>query len=73
MKEDPLHAWKKSAAPALVLVAVLAAVILVYISYGTGGLLVLAVVGSLVGSYSARRYLYRQLVERYPRHGDHMD
>ena len=66
-------AWKKTPVLALALGAVLVAAIVVYVTYGTGGLLILAVVGSLVGSYVARRYQDRHLDEHYPRHGDHMD
>jgi hypothetical protein len=51
----------------------LAVAIGVYVTYGVGGLLVLALAGPLVGSYVVNRHVAIPLDGHYPRHGDRMD
>jgi hypothetical protein len=58
-------------APAIGTIIALALIMFLY--YGIGGVLALAVAGSLVANYLARRYVNTRLGGHYVRHGDHMD
>ena len=59
-------------APAIGIIVVALAVI-VFVACGIGGVLVLALAGSLVGSYLAHRRVSTHLGGPYGRHCDHMD
>ena len=67
-----MHTQQRPPALAPTVGAIIAALI-VFVYYGIGGVLVLAVAGSLVASYLARRYVNIHLGGHYARHGDQMD
>jgi hypothetical protein len=59
--------------PALAVGVFLAVAVSLFVTYGIGGVLVLAVAVLFVGSRLADRYVAAHLDGRYPRHGDRMD
>ena len=68
-----MHTQQRPPALAPAVGAIIALALIVFMYYGIGGVLVLAVAGSLVASYLARRYVNTHLGGHYARQGDHMD
>jgi len=68
-----MHTQQRPPALAPAVGAVIALALVVFVYYGIGGVLVMAVAASLVVSYLARRYVSTHLGGHYARHGDHMD
>jgi hypothetical protein len=68
---EAMRGWNR---PTALAVGTFVAVTLgAFVTYGVGGVLVLAVVAMFVGSYLADRYVVVHMDEHYPRHGDRMD
>lgn len=65
--------WQQPHALALAIGAIFALAFSLFITYGIGGVLILALASLLAGNYLAHRYVATHLGEHYPRHGDHMD
>ena len=68
-----MHTQQRPPAVAPTVGAIIALALIVFVYYGIGGVLVLAVAGSLVASYLVRRYVNTHLGGHYARHGDQMD
>ena len=64
---------QQPSALALTTATIITLAVILFITHGIGGVLVVGVVGLLAASYLAHRYMNTHLGGRYPRHGDHMD